>query len=220
MRHPSLKHTAIAASLSLLVASFLLFGTTPASSQSKPTTPQGIPQQIAALEQRVAALGQQLGTFGQQLNLFDQRLGTLGSSSGTAKGLRVVDANGKEVGPMISRSEVVRKFGDNLWLVLGVGSSGFTESLLPFMNDRSDCSGSYYMADSPGLVKQAYVVGTKILYSSGDLQPVIIVASGYPFAGVGSCGLYDPPLDVLTLSKVAMVDLPAFVPPFTVQYDQ
>jgi Tol biopolymer transport system component len=218
MRHPSLKHTAIAASLSLLVASFLLFGTTPASSQSKPTTPQGIPQQIAALEQRVAALGQQLGTFGQQLNMFDQRLGTLGPSSGTAKGLRVVDANGSEVGPMISRSEVVRKFG-NLSLALFVGPSGFTEIPPLFYNDQSNCSGSRYVTDPPDIIRQAFVVDKTAYYGDGNPQLVWVAAYEYVFASGNSCVEIAPPVQQ-AVSKVERSDLSGFVRPFTVRYDQ
>jgi hypothetical protein len=228
MCHPRLKHTAIAASLSLLVTSLLLSGTTPASSQSKPTTAQGIPQQVAALEQRVAALDQQLGALGQRLSVLDerlsvldQRLGALGSSPGTAKGLRVVDANGREVGPMISRSEVIRKLGD-LWLVFTVGPSGFAETVPLFYNSSADCRGTRYMGDSPDLIRQAYVVGGIAYYGDGNPESHLVAAYEYVFPGDSSCTPMGPV--ELSLSRVASrvlsTDPFAFVPPFTVQYDQ
>jgi hypothetical protein len=238
MHRPILKRTISAAALSLLVGSLVLVGTAPVSAQSKPS-PQGIPQQVADLEQKVMALSQQVTTLGDhvnalslpntvggdQLTAFDRRLTTLeerlaGLTPGSGGNvLRVVDANGTEVGPMISSSEVVRKLGD-VWLILSVGPSGFVESAPLFYNSSADCSGTRYVGDPSSLIKQAYVIGARIYYAEGNPQPVQVAAWESVSAGTSTCNEIAGGPWTVTLSRAIFSVLPAFSTPFTVQYNQ
>ena len=239
MHRPNLERTMTAAVLSLLVASLLLVGTAPVSAQSRPNG-QGIPQQISALEQQVAALsehvagldkqmagfnlpsntvGDQLAAFDRRLTALDERLAGLTAGSGGGKVLRVVDANGTEVGPMISSSEVVRKLGD-VWLILSVGPSGFVESAPLFYNSSADCSGTRYMGDPSNLIKPGYVIGARIYYAEGNPQPVQVAAYESVFAGTSACNEIAGGPWTVTLSRAIFSVLPAFSTPFTVQYNQ
>jgi len=187
------------------------------------------PEQLTALNQQVAALGQQLGalslsnsTIGDQLAALKQQMAALESAaSGTsgAKGLRVVDANGVEIGPMISTSEVIRKFGES-WLVLGVWPDGFSEDSPIFFNDRADCQGTVYTSVFPGLLQRASVVRGVVHYASRAPQLVMLAAYHRLFAGGGSaCETFAAPFEQ-SVSEVATADLSAFATPFAVRYDQ
>jgi hypothetical protein len=194
---------------------------------SLPNNPTG--DQLSALNQQVAALGQQLAalslsnnTIGDRLTALNQQVAALESAaSGTsgAKGLRVVDANGLEIGPMISRSEVIRKI-DGFWLVLSVGPAGFVDFSPLFFNDEFDCTGKLYMPDSPDLARQALVVKGTAYYSGGNPKTVGVKAYYNLFAGGGSfCTPFDQSYEQY-VSEVAKADLSTFVAPFTVRYDQ
>jgi len=239
MLRPYLQRTVTAGVFSVLVASLLLVGTAPASAQSRPNG-QGIPQQISALEQQVATLsqhvvaldkqvagfnlpsttiGDQLAAFDRRLTTLDERLAGLTTGSGGGKVLRVVDANGVEIGPMISTSEVIRKFGES-WLVLGVWPDGFSEDSPIFFNDRADCQGTVYTSVFPGLLQRASVVRGVVHYASRAPQLVMLAAYHRLFAGGGSaCETFAAPFEQ-SVSEVATADLSAFATPFAVRYDQ
>ena len=207
MHRQNPKRTVTAAIFSLLVASLLLVGPTPVSAQSQ-SNGQGIPQQIAALEQKVKALSDGLAGL------------TLGAGPGAGGGkvLRVVDANGTEVGPMISESQVVRQIGA-FWVVLSVGPDGFEELSQPSFASEGNCQ-TLYMPHSPGLVKQAVVFNNTAYYTVGGPKTVTITALYQPFSSGGSACVPTQPFEFAYASEVVKSDLPAFVKPVTVRYDQ
>jgi len=208
MLGPNLERSLTGVVLSLLIAGLLLLGTAPASAQSK-SNGQGIPQQLSVLEQQIAAITLRLDT------LSGQSAPTPGG--GSAKVLRVVDASGAEIGPMVSSSEVARMIGDS-WLVLGVWPDGFIDSPPLFLNDRADCQGTDYMLVFPQILKQASVVGAIAYYATGAPKPVLVAAYHRVYAGGTTCQSFAPTEQ--TVGDVATFDLSVFVPPFTVRYDQ
>jgi hypothetical protein len=180
---------------------------------------------VAALDSQVAGFSLPSNTILDQLAAFDRRRphstsGWQGSrAGGGGKVLRVVDANGVEIGPMISTSEVIRKFGES-WLVLGVWPDGFSEDSPIFFNDRADCQGTVYTSVFPGLLQRASVVRGVAYYPSRAPQPVMVAAYHRLFAGGGSaCEPLVAPFEQ-SVSEVATADLSGFVTPFAVRYDQ
>jgi hypothetical protein len=110
--------------------------------------------------------------------------------------LRVVDANGSEVGILAPPNGVIREI-DGTWVQIPLNGTGFAASCstasvgcLMYVFEDSSCGGSAYIAAGNGLVRDAMIVDGTIRYPAGPVvaeRPIsaIRVDAGpcWPFPG-------------------------------------
>ena len=141
-------------------------------------------------------------------------------------GARVVDANGRSVGPLISGAEVLMVAGGQA-VIVRVDTSGFPESEA-LAYSTNDCSGSAYLRVFEPLAPRTATVGSTLYYPVLPAQPVHLVSiayTGYPptactrdngvvLANGLCCRMYDQ--GTVDAGLTATLDLGSlgFVPPF------
>ena len=146
-------------------------------------------------------------------------LGTVGPAGPPAPALRVVDANGRQVGDFTDTGSAV---------IFAVGVDGFTQQL-SFFHTSADCSGDRYTSlfDPKNLARFAGVQGTTAYYISGPTQELTFASQEYTrsaadCASDGGTVLENGLCCVVTTATVdaavpTTLDLSAFVPPFRVE---
>lgn len=102
-------------------------------------------------------------------------IGTAGPAGAAAPAIRVVDANGGQVGDFTDTGLSVVFVVGELTLQVGVGSDGFTQSA-SFLHTSDDCSGDRYLSvfDSQRLTLFAGVLGATAYYASGAAEELTI----------------------------------------------
>jgi hypothetical protein len=102
-------------------------------------------------------------------------IGTAGPSGAPAPAIRVLDANGRQVGDFTDTGLSVVFVVGELTIQVGVGSDGFTQSV-NFLHTTDDCSGDRYLSifDSERLTLFAGVLGTTAYYASGAADELTI----------------------------------------------
>ena len=89
-----------------------------------------------------------------------------------AGSLRVVDANGKDVGTFVSPDAVIVNIGSD-WVRITLRGAGFTSCstgsvpCLMYQFEQPDCAGTVYMHAEIGLAQPAFVIDNGIHYPSG-----------------------------------------------------
>jgi hypothetical protein len=89
-----------------------------------------------------------------------------------AGSLRVVDANGKDVGTFVSPDAVIVNIGSD-WVRITLRGAGFVSCstgsvpCLMYQFEQPDCAGTVYMHAEIGLAQPAFVIDNGIHYPSG-----------------------------------------------------
>jgi hypothetical protein len=155
-------------------------------------------------------------------------IGTLGPAGAAAPSLRVVDANGRQVGDFTDRGSTVIFAVGEVSLEIAVGSDGFTQQV-SFLHTSDDCSGDRYMSlfAPERLARFAGVVGTTAYYAVPPGQELtfaafeFITSAADCTAGAGTVlpnGLCcSKSTNVINAALPATFDLGAYVPPFRVE---
>jgi hypothetical protein len=155
-------------------------------------------------------------------------LGTVGPPGPPAPALRVVDANGRQVGDFTDTGSAVIFAVGELSVSVAVGKDGFTQQL-GFFHTTSDCSGDRYISlfDPKNLARFAGVQGTTAYYVSAPVQELTFGSREYlrsaaDCAADGGTVLENGFCCVTTTATVnaavpTTLDLSAFVPPFRVE---
>jgi hypothetical protein len=155
-------------------------------------------------------------------------IGTVGPAGAAAPSLRVVDANGRQVGDFTDTGSAVTFAVGELSVAVGVGRDGFTQQL-SFLHKSADCSGDRYISlfDPKDLARFAGVQGTTAYYVSGPAQELTFGSNEYlrSAADCAADGGTVPENGLCCVTTTATLnaavpttlDLSAFVPPFRVE---
>ncbi|HXJ36230.1 MAG TPA: hypothetical protein VMS22_19530 [Candidatus Eisenbacteria bacterium] len=92
-------------------------------------------------------------------------------------GSRVVDANGRSVGPLVSGANVLMVAGGQA-VIVRADTSGFpADRALAYTT--SDCSGTAYVEVFEPLAPRTVTIGGTLYYPGLPLQPVHILSNGF-----------------------------------------
>ena len=101
-----------------------------------------------------------------------------------AGSLRVVDANGKEVGMFVSPDAVIVNIGSD-WVRISLRGAGFSScstasaTCMMYQFDEPDCAGTAYINAETGLTQPAVVIDDGIFYPSGPVAERPIASLKY-----------------------------------------
>ena len=100
-------------------------------------------------------------------------------------GARIVDANGRSVGPLINSADVLLDVGNEV-VIVHVDTSGFIESG-SLVYATSDCSGTAYLRVHESLAPETVTIGSTLYYPALPTQPVHLLALAFPPVSPTDC---------------------------------
>jgi hypothetical protein len=148
--------------------------------------------------------------------------GNLAWQNAPVGGVRVVDTNGKEVGPLIGSTFALRKVA-NFTFAIEVVPSGFPDNG-PFLYAYTsyDCSGTQYLGmDSTRLITPSRQSGTVLEYLTGPFERVTINSyEETSYGGNSKFCIHFPNHDTNIYGRSATFDLSTLnlTPPFHLEF--
>lgn len=138
--------------------------------------------------------------------------------AGGGGGLTVVDSNQVQVGSLIGSDAVARKVGNDWLLFQNVSPAGLSNFGTTYWYTDPDCSGTPYLQNN-GMLRIAWVGGTTAVYPADPIGSVDFYASQSftPPSTFGDClPNFFGGVQTLIAGPATSVELPAFVPPFSI----
>lgn len=153
-------------------------------------------------------------------------IGTVGAPGAPAPTLRVVDANGRQVGDLTDTAGQVAFLIGNRTVHVGVGTNGFVQQVT-FQHASANCGGDRFIGvyDPARLVRFAGVSGTTGYYGADPTQEMSIASFEYtatPTSCASDGGTLLPngfccrsqAAQATLVGVAATLDLSGYTPPF------
>jgi hypothetical protein len=117
----------------------------------------------------------------------------LGAKGDPGPGVRIIDSDGRPVGPVLDTGVDVAIQAQDRTLRVLVDRTGFPASG-SFDHPSADCSGARYLQTASPFLATATVLGGVAYYPANDTQQLAINSFEYPSSPQGTCDSGDPSL--------------------------